>query len=459
MILAVILIPALIAMAMLNSMPASRVLTRLYVPCVMFIPVYMTWGIGGFTLNDTTPVLLILCAAGLVRWHNTLRFTFVDLCVLLFAFSAFYADAHLRPVTIGLYVLCQNFATCALPYFVGRTLIEQTNSRREFAKSLVFCLAIVGLTGLYEYRMERNLFNEAVWKLGVQNIMGLQTRWGYARIAGPFGAAILAGMMFTTGLLIQLWLAGTKSWDGAKTLRLLRASRRGKAMTLCVCLGLFLTQSRGPWLGCLFGLMVAAIGFAKDRRRAAILAIGGLTVALIVTAVILSRYTSEKAYSAAGEGDAEQQDAAYRANLIPLYTPLIEQGGLWGWGTPQVHFRGEVGYLAGQTSIDNEFIRVAMAQGYFGAGVFVLILVGSAYRAARLCATFRNRQDFLLAYCLLGTTLALAFTLTTVALLDPMTQISFMIFGWTQSLRPTGNEQEALATSATGPFAFKRVFA
>jgi hypothetical protein len=59
----------------------------------------------------------------------------------------------------------------------------------------------------------------------------------------------------------------------------------------------------------------------------------------------------------------------------------------------------------------------------------------------------------------LGAVLSIAFTLTTVALIDPVTQIAFLICGWTQSLRPTGNQQEALAPVAAGPFAFKRVFA
>lgn len=460
MVFAVILLPALIAMAMLNSAPAEKVAARVYLPCLFLVPIYITKGLGGFLISDTTLTLFLLAGVGILRWHSSIRFTFLDLCVCLFAFSAFYADAHVHALNVAFYSFLQNVASCFLPYWVARTLIEQTGSRKEFAKSLVFCLAIVGFLSLYEYKMERNLFDEMVGKItGQDSAWGRQTRWGFARIAGPYGHAITAGMMFSTGVLLQLWLFGTKSWDSSKALRYFRTSRRGKVITWAVCLGLFMTQSRGPWIGFSFGLIIASIGFAKDRRRAATFAIIGLIVAVSVTSVVLSKYTSEHAYTGSGD-DLDQQNAAYRANLLNVYGPLVAQGGFWGWGSPTVVFRGVYGWVAGQTSIDNEYILLAMQQGYFGVGLLILMLAAAIYRMIRLCATLRNRQDILFAYCLLGSLLALAFSISTVALQDPMIQVAFLMLGWTQSVRPTGNENEALApANVTSRFQFKRVFA
>lgn len=460
MVIAIILLPALIAMAMLNSMPAARVATKVYIPCLLFVPIYITKALGGFQLSDVTLVAMMLAGIGLVHWSSTLRFTFLDLCVFLYAFSAFYADAHVHTLNIAFYSLCQNLASCFFPYWLARTLIEQTGSRREFAKSLVFCLAIVGLLSLYEYRMERNLFDELAGKItGNISSWGRQTRWGFARIAGPYGHAIVAGMMFSTGALLQLWLSGTKSWDGSKALRYFRTSRRAKVITGGVCLGLFMTQSRGPWIGFAFGLIIASIGFARNKRRAATFAIAGLIVAVAITTVVLDRYTAA-GYSDTNTGDQDRQNAEYRRNLFAVYSPLIAEGGIWGWGTPNLVFRGVIGWVKGQTSIDNEYIRLAMQQGYFGVGLLIIMLLASIYRMIRLCATLRNRQDIIFSYCILGSLLALAFTISTVALVDPMLQVAFMLFGWTQSIRPTGNENEALAPAATtGPFQFKRVFA
>lgn len=459
MLIAVILLPALIAMAMLNSMSAARVATRVYIPCLMLVPVYLAKSFGGLFVSDTTLVVVMLACIGVVRWSSTLSFTFLDLCVFLYAFSTFYADAHLHSLNIAFYALCGNLVTCFFPYWLARTLIEQTGSRREFAKSLVFCLAIVGLLSLYEYRMERNLFDEMAGKItGQISSWGRQTRWGFARIAGPYGHAIVAGMMFSTGALLQLWLSGTKSWEGSRALRYFRTSRRAKVVTVGVCLGLFLTQSRGPWLGFAFGLIIASVGFAKNKRRAATVAIIGLIVAISVTTVVLDQYTA-KGYTNTTTGDLDKQNAEYRRNLFAVYSPLIEIGGFWGWGTPNLVYRGVIGWVRGQTSIDNEYIRLAMQQGYFGVGLLITMLLTSIYRMIRLCATLRSRQDVLFAYCMLGSLLAVAFTISTVALVDPMLQVTFLLFGWTQSIRPTANEDEALLPTATPRFKFKRVFA
>ena len=334
MAIAIILLPALIAMAMLNSMPAERVAARVYIPCLLLVPIYITKAVGGFLVCDVTLVSMMLAGIGFFRWSSSLRYTFLDLCICLFAFSAFYADAHIHTLNIAFYALCQNLATCFFPYWLARTLIEQTGSRREFAKSLVFCLAIIGLLSLYEYKMERNPFDEMAGVINGQiSAWGRQTRWGFARIAGPYGHAIIAGMIFSTGALFQLWLAGTRSWDGSRALRYFRTSRRAKVITGLVCLGLFMTQSRGPWIGFAFGLIIASVGFAKNRRRAATIAIVGLVMAIAVTTVVLDQYTS-KGYSNTSTGDLDQQNAEYRRNLLPVYAPLVAKGGFWGWGTP-----------------------------------------------------------------------------------------------------------------------------
>jgi hypothetical protein len=454
MTLALILIPALIVIAMLNNTSAGRVGQKVYIPCLMAVPVYLEQRVGGFELNATTLVVAILALAGILRWYNTLKFTWLDACVILYTFSAFYADFHVHSMNVAVYAFLEAVSRCLLPYYVGRTLIEQTGMRREFAMSLVLSLAFVGIVSLWEFRMETNLFQETVVKITHTDPMwGRQTRWGFGRIAGPYGHAILAGMIFSVGLLLQLWLVGTKSWNDSKVLRFFQANRRPLAVTLAVCLGLAETQSRGPWIGCGFGLIIASIGFARNRRRAATWAIGTLIVAVLVTSVVLDKYTAQKT------ADQDQQNAEYRRNLYATYAPLVAQGGVWGWGQPTVMFRGAIGWTKEQTSIDNEYIRIAMLQGYFGFWIFLLIFVFVLLHLIRLCVTLRSRDDILFAYCMLGATLAMAFTLTTVYLGDPMMQLAFLFFGWAQSLRPTKEANAALPAVAASTYDFQRVFA
>jgi hypothetical protein len=457
MVQALILIPALIAIAMLNGSPAARVAVRVYLPCMMIVPMYLEFRMGGLFLNVTSFVSMFLAVVGLFTWWSTLKFTLLDFCVLFNTFSAFYADAHRHDMKIATYAFFLNVSKALFPYLIGRTLIEQTGMRKQFAKMLVVCLTIIAVASLWEYRMESNLFQTFVEKLTHEPAgWGRQTRWGFGRIAGPYGHAITAGMIFSTGLLLQLWLAGTGSWNSTKFLKFIRSRKKPLYITLTICLGLFMTQSRGPWIGCGFGLIVASIGFSRDRRRAAILAISGLVVAVSIAAVVLNTYTDVDATKTT---DRDQLNASYRRDLIATYRPLIDQGGLWGWGTPEDQGNGSVGYSKNQTSIDNEYIRIAMWQGYMGVFLFALMELLAIWNLIKLCISLRHKEDILFTYCLLGSVIATAFSLTTVYLGDPMMQIVYLFLGWSMSVRPTRAVEEVHEAAPTGRFGFQRVFA
>jgi hypothetical protein len=315
---------------------------------------------------------------------------------------------------------------------------------------------VIAIASLWEFRMETNLFQVTVERITHQtSLWGRQVRWGFGRVAGPYGHAITAGMIFSTGVLLQLWLVGSKSWNSSKALSFFRSRRKPLYLTLIVCLGLFMTQSRGPWIGCGFGLIVASIGFARNRRRAAVLSLSGLVVALAITSVVLDKYTGA---DVSKTKDRDQLNAEYRRELWTTYKPLIEMGGLWGWGTPATLYHGVYAWAPDQPSIDNEYIRIAMLQGYAGFVLFVLLLATSILHLIKLCITLRNREDILFAYCMLGVMIAMSFTLTTVYLADPMMQIVFLFLGWSESVRPTRMLEESTVPASAKPFVFERVF-
>jgi hypothetical protein len=452
-----VLIPALIAIAMLNMQSATHVARKLYVPVMMLMPLYMQFKVGGLHVTPTTFLTVFIAVAGLLNWYSSIRFGLVDACVVLYAFSAFYADFRLHTLNVAIYAFLFSLTNWIFPYIVGRTLIEQTGTRTQFAQMMVACLAIAAVVSLYEYKMENNLFQAVVEKIEQTSLnIGHQTRFGFARITGPYGLSIIAGMIFSTGLMVQIWLAATKSWSSTKMLGFLRGKRKPLFITLAVGMGLVMTGSRGPWIGVVFGLVVASIGFAKDRKRAAVLAIGSLIVAGSVTYTVLNKYTDVDVDKAQSQ---DQQNAAYRRDMLVTYGPLIQVGGVFGLGTPMVFANGIGGYGTKETSIDNEYLRVTLQQGYLGVTLFVLILALTMVRLVRLCATMRNRDDMLLAYCFLGAMVAASFTLTTVFLGDPMLQILFLLVGWVQSIRPTRSSSEQSTVVRAQPFQFQRVFA
>ena len=457
MVQALVLIPALIAIAMFNGLSAAKVVVRLYLPCLLLVPLYLQFKLGGLSLDVTSLVALFLATVGIYASFSTLRFTLLDAFVIANGLSAFYTDVHRHDLKVGAYSFCTTVLNTVCPYIIGRTLIEQAGMRKRFAKTLVICLAAIAFLSVFEYRMEKNMFQDMAEALmHAPSGWIRQSRWGFGRIAGPYGHAIIAGMVFTTGLFVQLWLMATKSWDTFKFLTFLRSRRKPLYLTLAIVLGLFMTQSRGPWIGCGFGLIVSSAGFARNRRRAVIIAISLLTIAFVFTSITLNKYTDVET---AKVTDQDQQNASYRRDLLKTYQPMIEQGGLWGWGTPGDLGNGTAGYSKYQTSIDNEYLRLAVAQGYVGVMLFVAMILLTILHLVKLCVSLSNRDDVLFVYCLLGSVLAMAFTLTTVYLGNPMLQIVYLFLGWSMSVRPTLSAVETRTALQTGRYAFQRVFA
>ncbi len=441
-----ICIPFLLTIYFLSRHPAQDAMLYVYIPCLMLAPLYLKVWVKGVSIDPASLVGLVIAMAGIasgIKW----KFRITDLFVPLLAVSAFYADAHYRPATLGIFAATQLTLTMIAPYFIGRTLIEANGMRVQVAKCVIICLCIVAVISLWEYRMTSNLFQAAVEKVtGHPAEWGRQMRWGFARVAGPYGHAISAGMMFSCGLILQIWLRGSRLWGGTASARRTTGLNASTVTTALVVGGLFMTQSRGPWIGCGLGLIVALVGLAKNRKRAAIAAGIVLAISLSVTYKVLDAYTDVGSFR--NSSSLDQQNASYRRELIATYSPLIKEGGFWGWGTPFPVVDGGIGMFAGkQPSIDNEYLRMAMAQGYFGTFLEIALFVCTIVRLVRCCVTFREREDSIFAFSMLGLVVATSFSLTTVFLGEPVVQLFFLCCGWAQSAEPS--RQEALTASIT----------
>lgn len=436
----IVTIPSIVALILLVYWTPARVVQWVYLPSLVFVPMYFNAMFGGIFVRPVTLMLLPLAIAGLLARWSRLRLSLLDFAIVLFLFSTFYADAHHRPVKIAIYATISTLFDCVLPYVLGRTLIEQSGMRTKFVQTIVLLLSALAILSLFEFRLSINPFELLVqkithtWNFGWRE----QMRWGFGRVAGPYATAICAGMMFTTGLILQLWLLGQRRWNIASA-RMSLAHARPLLITGILLFGLFETQSRGPWIGCILGLFITAIGFARDRKRAAYISLTLFAACLSVAAVALDNYTDTR--TDAHVDNEDRQNAVYRRELWDTYKPLIDEGGFWGWGSPFPTVNGEWAWSPRQPSIDNEYIRLMMAQGYFGAGVFVLCVLLGLGRLLLLANTFSKRGDVLFVYCMIGAILAVSLTITTVYLAQPMVQVFFLLLGWSQSI--TGAAERA----------------
>jgi O-antigen ligase len=249
-----------------------------------------------------------------------------------------------------------------------------------------------------------------------------QIRWGFGRVSGPFGQSELAGIVLFTGLIFALWLAQRHAWE--PRFRHLEWTRLSKpfAIVAMIILTLLMTQARGPWLGCLAAIPVLMIGRAKNVKRTALLVFAGIS---LFTAVA---YSGLKNYVSAGAPTTnEQQTAQYRQQLLDNYIPIAKAGGVWGWGEvfPQV---------PGQSSIDNEYLLIALTQGLAGLVAFGFLAVATVLRLGYIALYAPDRDDSTFAFALLGILIGLLGTISTVFLGNQTYELFFLLAGWAQAI-------------------------
>jgi cell division protein FtsW (lipid II flippase) len=193
-----------------------------------------------------------------------------------------------------------------------------------------------------------------------------------------------------------------------------------------------MTQARGPWIGAVVGFGIASVGRARfPLRRALLLGVLGITVGI-------PAYLAVKQYTSGPRTDfgSEKETAQYRAELIDNYVPVAEAGGAWGWGR-------SFPIIGGQLSIDNDFLLVWLVQGSVGIGSLLLLYFESAVKFFRVGLKTRSFQDRYLVFSLLGILVSMAVTLGTVALFAQAYQLLFLLFGWSQAIRPAHEDERS----------------
>jgi hypothetical protein len=441
-----LLIPAGIAIWWMQRHTSASALVNIYVPALLLFPVYFVLILKGLPpIDDSEAIMAVFAAFILLRHRHELYFSTTDLWVCMYIYGVLISETFRTSLDTGIYQLLGDVFSALLPYLCGKLFIEQYGQRTAMVKRISWLLVIVTIISFYEFRFELNPYHQflgpyfynqgANWKL--------QVRWGHGRIAGPYAHAITAGMVFLTGILLSLWLLRLGKWESHFKRFRHKWAAKGPIIMFFLLLGEFMTQSRGPWLGLVFGFAVALIGFARNTKRAFVQFIVLSVLVFTVSYPFVNNYTSGTVATAA---DVDEGDAVYRRQLIDSYTPVVEAGGLWGWGVTQFPI------VNNQQSIDNEYLYLGVTRGYFGLSVFILLCADVIYSLLRTGLRFRNAEDRLFAFCMIGAITGVLFSLTTVYLGNQMYNLLFLLFGWSQAIGKKRADIEA-------PPAFRKVIA
>jgi len=399
----------------------------------------------GFSDAAMIPIAIAAIAGYWRQW----KFTRSDLWLALFLGGLYYAElVSTGSANAGL-VLFGGIVDAFFPYAIGKLLLEQEGMRERFVRRFVLLLVIVSLLSVTEFRLGTNLFTTFFGVLFPgQRPWLMQIRGGFVRIVGPFNGSILAGMVLLVGLLFSSWLGFVDSSRGTDKKHF--GIKQSWLFFGAIALGLFMTQSRGPWVGAILAYMIARIGRAKKMRRAAIITLLLCAIGGTIGYIKAEQYTAGSIWDAK---NIEQENAIYRRELLDNYRPIVEKGGFFGYGVvawPRV---------PGQPSIDNEFLFLEITQGKLGFWTYILLAAEAVIAGLRAARRATQRTDVYFALCMLGCVLGLLLTLTTVYMGAQSYPLFFLLMGWSQSLRQTQAATAAAPEAAAARLRFRRVFA
>jgi hypothetical protein len=424
----VILIPGILcALAILRGGTRHAFLTVL-IPVMVFLP-------GGYTLRlphlppvSFQDVALLALGVGMLlmdigRW----KFSRMDCWVFLFICTTAYSE-RLPWGTAGAFLtLITSILESWVPYMAGKLLVESPGMRLRTTERVTVMMVIASLLSIPQFFLRVNLYNR-FWNHFFPSQWGgiaEQVRWGFGRVEGPYGMAESAGMVLTIGLLLALWLQRWRSPQPEATGYLNRLLRHPKLLVFILAITLWMSQSRGPWIGAIIALSIASIGRAGNPLQRAVLVLG---IGLLV-AVPLYHFSKEYANGPGAQSDGERQTAQYRSQMFDNYVPIAKQGGAWGWGNlfPRV---------GGQDSIDNEYLLVWLIQGYVGLAALILVIVDSTLSLVYSAIVAGSTPNRHLVFTLMGIILGITVCIATVALFSQANELWFLVLGWAQAIRP-----------------------
>lgn len=442
------IIPGLIAIYYAFAKSPAQAFLHVYLPVLLLLPDYYRLVLPGLpdpTFNEAA--ILPIAAAYLLKDQTKWKYSLTDLLVLGFAFCVGYSQFQATGFSDAQNLIFDMVGVVILPYVLAKGLIEPHGQRVEFAKRFVLILLVVVFAEAYEFRFMINPFRKFLdpffpGDLGSGWITTI--RYGFGRSAGPYGHAILCGVILATGYRVQRWLEQGQYWSSRK---------KARWLTIAMVAGSLMTISRGPWIGAVLGSVVTAIGRAKNRQKALILV---LVLGVVVGTPAYLAFQSYVSVGRAGAKSDTQETAAYRKELVDKYMEIAKQKAAWGWGQntwPRV---------PGMPSIDNHFLNLAIRHGFVSIGFFCAIILVVALRLCIYCARSpRNAPGNYLAFNLLAAHLGIVIAIATVFLGLQAQPLFFMLCGWADALVVT-QEQEtrARAGAALAPqplFRFKRV--
>jgi hypothetical protein len=424
-------IPGLIALLVCIRRGPERALIDVYLPTLLLLPDSYHWMITGHLSFNQTAIIPIGGFLIARSWRNW-QWSFLDLLVISYVAMSVTSEFVNTNFYSARNVALQSICNSILVYVVAKGILPREDLYASIAKRIVVCLAIVAIVSIYEFRMGRNPFDMILAPLFPGQYSAVWVaRYGFLRPAGPYGHAILAGLMFAVGYRLTRWLEWGGYWPG--NVSALPVSKV-RFCQFCLIAGSVMTLSRGPWLAAGIAALVVGLGRARNRRHAIVV------TALLILVVGIPFFQMARSYIWVERSQATsemEETAAYRHELIERYIAIVEERPVWGWG------RNNFPTIDGMRSVDNHYLLLALTYGEFVLALFVVIILSEMTRLTRFCASHHGSAfPGSIALTFLGIYFVVVVSIGTVWLGGQTVQLFFLILGWgeglvlTRSLKP-----------------------
>lgn len=446
------LIPFFISLYYCWRNQADKAFLNVYLPCILIVPTYYNIRFPHMPpISAGSGALIPIAISVLLTPRMKWRFRRMDLWVLIFMLSIGLSET-LREGNPkdGIILWMEDFIEMFFAYVVGRQVIEPS-LRLETIKRVIFLFICQTPMALYEYRFGVNPWMNFGGKIfGIEQSWIVQLRGGSARISTCFGHAILAGILFVVANALNYYLWQIYKLDKTRLGPWMSLVQKYRIPFIVLPLFLYLTGSRMPMACAVLCLLFLQIPRFKSMRT------GAIVMLLVIGVGGSIVYAGFKQYTTVPEGqdtnDEAQSSAIYRRELIVNYAPILAEGGWLGWGVesfPRVQ---------GQSSIDNNYLILELAQGKLGKYSFMMLGFEAVFTLSLCAARFRSRESLFLVFSIMGALIGIFVALSTVALFEQVTQVLFLLLGWSQSLQDTRVlGAQSMNTMPEPKFRFRRV--
>ena len=296
--------------------------------------------------------------------------------------------------------------------------------------------AIVSIFMVYEFRMYQNFldsFIRGIWPNWVP-WDGSMSRFGFKRAAGSFGHPISAGYFFAMTTPIAFWL---------RQQGLFKDQRFASMILFLNALGVITSISRAPMMGLVVSVIIIWFGWSRYKSLSG----GFLVVAAVIgLTIMVPKFVEYVSVSRAMATTQDQENAAYRKEMLDNYIEVIRERPVWGYG------RYTYPIIKGQKSIDNEYLFIAITSGLANLWVYAAILITIFVRL--FMYAIRHDSDHVdgrLAWVLLAAWISAIFTQATVYSGMQTTHYFFMIAAISEALVLNGKARFITTQSKSKP--------